>query len=75
MNDIHPLPNDYTRCHDEECGARQCCLRWIYRGEGRGDSRRLVHAATLRPAWQDKDTFCDHAIAVDGAEKRLWPEN
>lgn len=54
-----------TRCHDADCRVREYCERWRLRGVG---GTGVEHAATLRPAWQCWDEYCDDAIPSNGDE-------
>jgi hypothetical protein len=56
------LPDDIARCHDITCEVRSYCQRFVQRNRG---GPRVVHAATLRPAWQTRDELCDHAITLE----------
>lgn len=40
------LADQECRCHDNDCGARHHCSRWVYRNSG---SSRTPHSWSLYP--------------------------
>lgn len=53
------LPTDMARCHDLRCEVHDYCERFLQR---MGDGRHVIHAMTLRPAWQAHSYPCRHAV-------------
>lgn len=51
--------NDTTRCHDTRCEVREHCRRWRDRESG---GVQVVHAMTVRPAWQCHALPCSNAL-------------
>jgi hypothetical protein len=47
--------DDVCRCHDDKCGARQMCARWIMRDEG---GAMVNHAVTLKPGYCTHERPC-----------------
>ena len=48
------------RCHDERCGVKEFCRRWLDRNE-----LNTLHSTTLRPSWQVFSEPCTHAILIE----------
>lgn len=44
-------------CHDEQCGARHRCERWLTK-----DAAGMLHAMTLKEAWLPHEAACSHIL-------------
>lgn len=53
------LPDDTCRCHDEECGERESCLRWLHRNRC---GQHATHCESMFPFDYHNDEPCPYRI-------------
>lgn len=51
--------SDDRRCHDDRCGVREQCSRWVLREEG---GVQVMHAMTLKHGCIPHELPCAEAI-------------
>lgn len=59
---MQKLPNDYSRCNNDNCPMRRTCLRYLALQEDKG----IVSVANFIPYDTDK---CDGFIKVEVSEQ------
>lgn len=62
LTNTSKLLNDIARCHDELCGARLCCSRFVDPGP---KDVLVPHYGTLKPMYHPHEEPCDHYIEAE----------